>query len=333
MVVNIFGLLATILYVCLSILVTYVVIFELYKLIFKLIGVHVERKGLVALAGLSLLSIISAVLLATQPLLEKLGSSYKEINAGPVFRETARDFLSVNESPPSGLSLYSYLLIGDSGEPSLARNKAAIKAYIDDFATFRETINIPRDEINGFFVFTLEDLEWVDRCRRSNLNDQTQQWDCSPKGKKKVYTLEELAESVLPRLDYQRARRILNVLRENGAAVNASGVYIVSYFTPLQTHDNVDTGHLLVQDLSLIPPDYVESWVRETAKQFTAPKYWDANTMSRVLLSIRTALAVIAPSVTLTEKAIGSEVGEFLLRGNTPGPNEEADKPPKSSTP
>jgi hypothetical protein len=239
----------------------------------------------------------------------------------PTFRKTARDFINTNESVPSGLGLYSYLLISDR-EPA-NRNKAAIKTYIGNFGTFPELHTVPRNQINGFFVFTTRDLEWVDQCRRTysdqnsskDLPELPQYWSCSPGGKKITLNLDELADRVLPYLDYERASRILNSLRENGAVPDATGLYIVSYLDPLEAHNSIDTGKLLVQDLSRTPPDYVESWVREVARQFAVPEYWNADAFSHTVLWCRTALAVFAPSVTLTEKAIASEIGKRLLGG------------------
>jgi hypothetical protein len=186
-------------FIIILIIVQYIVKFliNLYVRVFGVFGVNTESKLPAVLSALTTIGIGLFLLLTVQSfLLDILVVSYEKLHAGPAFRETARDFLNTNESPPTGLGLYSYLLMGDSNESNSARNKAAIEAYIDDFATFGETINIPRNEINGFFVFTLQDLEWVDRCQRSSSSEHIPQWDCWQGGKKKIYTLEELANAV-----------------------------------------------------------------------------------------------------------------------------------------
>ena len=80
---------------------------------------------------------------------------------------TVRDFLKPKELEPKGLGLYSYLLYGSPGNSDYDSKIAAMRAYLSDFSTYKETGLIPnRETLNGFFVFTLEDLEWIDQCDR-----------------------------------------------------------------------------------------------------------------------------------------------------------------------
>jgi hypothetical protein len=234
----------------------------------------------------------------------------------PPVEQTVRDFLKPGEDEPTSLGLYSYLLFGSAGDSNYDLKIAAIKAYLSNFNTYKETGIIKNGKkFNGFFVFTREDAEWIDQCDRTTFvlsvpNDpqspKVPAWTCSRQ--KKNYTIDELAQWIVPRLDYPRAQELIGKLRDIGAMTTTDGIYLVSYLASVAKDNSVDPAYVLVQDLSKLPPTYMGSWVQLTAKQFTKPHYWDKDTLDYAMLDIRTTLAEIAPGVKLTESALASEI-------------------------
>jgi hypothetical protein len=237
-------------------------------------------------------------------------------------KQTFRDFLKRGEDEPTNLGLYSYLLFGSAGDSNYDLKIAAIKAYLSNFNTYKETGIIKSGKkFNGFFVFTREDAEWIDQCDRTNFvlsvqNDpqspKVPAWTCSRQ--KKNYTIDEFAQWVVPRLDYPRAQQLIGKLHDIGAMTDTDGIYIVSYLESVVRENSMDPAYVLVQDLSKLPPKYMGSWVELTAQQFTKPDYWDKDTLDYAMLKIRTALAEIAPSVGLTERALASEIVKRIFR-------------------
>jgi hypothetical protein len=238
----------------------------------------------------------------------------------PVPELTVRDFLKPNDREPAGLGLYSYLLFGSSGNSDYARKFAAIRAYLSDFATYKETGSILSDrrKLAGFFVFTAEDLEWIDQCdkkgfvhlKRDDANSpMIPTWTCRDKGgPAKTYDLEDLSQIVLTKYDYQRASLLLNRVMDAHLLTDPNQIYIVSYVNPLQGISLSDTSTVLVQGLSGLPPDYMESWVLIPKAQFTKAEYWNKDQLDYAILRIRTILAQAAPIVSLTETALASDL-------------------------
>lgn len=112
----------------------------------------------------------------------------------------------------------------------------------------------------------------------------------------------------MSKFDYQRSYSLLGQLSNAGLLKEMAGIYIVSYISQIRQGSELDYSTVLVQDLSRLPPDYIDSWVELTKTQFGKPQYWDKETLDYQLLRIRTILAQAAPLVTLTESALASDV-------------------------
>ena len=171
---------------------------------------------------------------------------------------------------------------------------------------------------NGFFVFTTEDLKWIDRCIRADFvhskPDDPQSsmipvWTCAQDlGTKRNYTINELTTFVVAKLDIPRAVSLLNKLQNIGVMDSTNGIYIVSYLTPILGNSEKNPSMIMIQDLTRLPADYVESWVLLTKEQFNKSDYWNKNLLDYTILTVRTTLARAAPAVELTEKALSSKI-------------------------
>ena len=92
--------------------------------------------------------------------------------------------------------------------------------------------------------------------------------------------------------------------------------YIVSYVDPIRKDGVFDVTTIFVQELSKLPPDYMESWVELTKSQFTKAQYWNKGALQYAMLRIRTILAQAGPVVSLTETALASDIIEKIWPTN-----------------
>ena len=122
------------------------------------------------------------------------------------------------------------------------------------------------------------------------------------------YTINELTTFVVAKLDIPRAVSLLNKLQNIGVMDSTNGIYIVSYLTPILGNSERNPSIIMIQDLTRLPADYVESWVLLTKEQFNKSDYWNKNLLDYTILTVRTTLARAAPAVELTEKALSSKI-------------------------
>jgi hypothetical protein len=193
---------------------------------------------------------------------------------------TARAPLWTGGVEAAGYGLYSYLLFGSSGEAGYQRRLTAACAYLSVLQDAEETTireQSPRS-INIFYV-PLRSASY----RRDAITTQDAAW-------------------LVANYDYARARLLLNRIGEDG-----DDVYLVSYQEALTTIETPQPDRLLVQDLSLVPPELIELWIEEFRRQVRRQEYWDELTFRQAMLRLRSALPYVARYVAFFGAATGLE--------------------------
>jgi len=85
--------------------------------------------------------------------------------------------------------------------------------------------------------------------------------------------------------DYPRAQALLSAFGPSRLA----GPYIVSVTQPLRPAAAMP-DHYLYQDLSSVPPDLVQLWVKEFMAQAQEPEFWKTRSKEQFILRLRTAI-------------------------------------------
>jgi tetratricopeptide (TPR) repeat protein len=185
--------------------------------------------------------------------------------AGPPPLETARGFLTAHDKETSGYGLYSYLLLGapptESNRERYLKVVAAFLKLVPSIEQLKQNVRI--QEINAAYAL-------VDDKVPASVS----------------------AAWLLDHYDYPRARAILRLLPGN----LRDGPYFVSSLTPL-TGERQLPAQYLFQNLSAVPtqPDDLASWwVREFMNQAAQERFWDAHSVSKLALNVRTTIAIMS---------------------------------------
>jgi hypothetical protein len=223
---------------------------------------------------------------------------------------SVRDFLAPNQNEPTGFGLYSYLLFGNRGDTNRTERLAATRAYLNQFDAFRTTrVRSAKDQLNVFYMPTIVDAEWIDQCDPAPYappdptiggSKPKPRWKCTFERQTREWNVDELAEWVELRYAYPRAAELLQVLhRAFHSEPDLDGIYVASYLTPLMSKvlPQPDPNILLLQRLSRVPPDHLETWVEELRIQFAKPQYWDVSTLRWIMLDIRSRFPGIAEKI------------------------------------
>ena len=235
------------------------------------VGVH-EAKVLVSdgVGGLADCSV--RVIVQAQPQGEVRGN-----------RETGRSFLLPDQVETKGYGLYSYLLLGSRPTAATrARYLRAIEEYLrfPDITRF-DNFNIPRRTLNITYLpmQVFPDEQILDRLADEHYG--------------------EVAEWILKRYDYERARVLLRGL----PGAHLEGPYIVSVLKP-PTLNNPVLRPYLYQDQSKIPPHLVSLWIKEFLNQAAQEQYWQPRTATQLVLKLRKAIGILAIALPEVGKAL-----------------------------
>jgi hypothetical protein len=230
--------------------------------------------------------------------------------------------------------LYSYLFFGDKGPSSQNTQIATIKAYLADFSVYREAVQdfIP-EQMNGFFLPTNEDAEWIDRCdtrpfksiKESSGENLVPVWECKEKNKPGEWDLDKLANWLLAKYDYARSAYVLDNLKKQAVISRTDGIWVITSKLPLLKNSSIG-GVVLTQDLSRVPPNYINIWVRLLRSQFASPTDWDTNTLYFKVLWCRQTLPEVARLVEIGVAIAGEPFQDLisLIKGK---PGELKGKP------
>jgi hypothetical protein len=110
-------------------------------------------------------------------------------------------------------------------------------------------------------------------------------------------------ETVLENYDFAAARAV--IARISG--LERDGLYIVSSLGPLHPPDTPRADPLAIQDLTRMPPTVVGLWVREFLSQTSAEQQWNPPQLRRLVLNLRTTIAVVAAHFPVERRRIRLE--------------------------
>lgn len=195
-------------------------------------------------------------------------------------RTTGWSILHSGDEERPGFGLYSYLLFGSRprhGESEEARCLEAVLALFDFDSAEELARYLSKNEINVMYLPLVTSAE-------TSLPPQ----------------------EVIASYDYARAKSLLRVVDETFS----DGPYIVSTEVPL-TRLNSRPEHLILQDLSGLPPSVIRIWVREFAAQARQPRFWEKRDREQFILGIRTTIARLGDSVPSLDVALQAIVWRF----------------------
>ena len=199
--------------------------------------------------------------------------------------ETGRSILLPGQKEESGYGLYSYLLFGaEPDDISYQRYLHSIIEYLKfpDVKSLQKN-GLKSEELNITYLL----LET--RLKEKYLQElKARNYDKYP----------EIAEWILKHYDYSRARALLHSMPSN----HLTGPYIVSFLKPLGK--SLLTPPYLNIDISNVPPDLVNIWVKYFLDQAAQERYWDENTAKLLTLKLRTSIGVTAEGLPEVKKAL-----------------------------
>jgi hypothetical protein len=186
--------------------------------------------------------------------------------------EIRRQFLAPTQQEQAGLHLYSYLLLGSPPSDDVTRQRylVALRAYLS-VSPLPEGI-VSDADLNVTFLPVKE----------------------RPRTK-----AETSAEWLLEQYDWERARFFLRRLPGD----RLGGPYIFSSRQPLSQVGVLQRDYL-DQDLSIVPPELVNAWVREFMLQSAQEQFWNERTGPMLALKVRTIIGVLAAGLPRANQAI-----------------------------
>lgn len=187
-------------------------------------------------------------------------------------REVEGALLVKDRSEGNGYGLYSYMLLGaPTNDSNRGRYQKFVQAYLDKIFKVKELERyFPSSQLN--ITYLPVDREPPD--------DFTTDW-------------------VLDHFDSARARFLLASI----PGIHGDGPFIISSSHPLQGPDSITVPYIF-EDLSGVPPDVVDFWVRQFKSQTAQEHSWDKETVSGVALRLRTAIAILAVGLPEVQRAV-----------------------------
>jgi hypothetical protein len=238
----------------------------------------------IAAGGYSLMVTVTNTegLVSSCSLVVVVGREKRSANNVPSPREVRRALLFKGRSESKGYGLYSYMLLGaPPNDSNRERYKKFIQAYLDHIEKLKELESLfPSSQLN--ITYLPVDTEPLDRCDTD--------W-------------------VLEHFDYERARFMLASV----PAYHGDGPFIISSYHPLEGPGSI-TKPYIFEDLSSVPPDVVSFWVQQFKSQTAQERSWNKETVSRVALKLRTAIAIAAMALPEAQTA----VAQWIKLGSNP---------------
>jgi hypothetical protein len=189
-------------------------------------------------------------------------------------RETGHQWLIKGDSENPSYGLQSYFILGLGAQPPAElreRYLAAIDAYlrmVPEIARLEDYFKDRRD-LNVTYL----------PIATAPPDDVSREW-------------------VLQHYDYERARFILSKIDPT----LRSGPYLISAATPIGSPDS-DTARLksgsdiLLMDLSAVPPDLMDVWIKAFLNQTAQERFTEPNRIRDLQLKMRTVIAIAASAI------------------------------------
>lgn len=191
-------------------------------------------------------------------------------------RETGSDLLPSDQGESSRYGLYTYLLL--SAQPS-DHNREKYIEVVRAFLRMVPEINrlekyIPPSQLNVAYLPV------------TNLPADTLSGD-------------KFEAFVLENYDYARSRAILRLI----PGIHRDGPYILSSLRPVTGLTELEKPYI-EEDLTLFPPDMVESVFKEYLIQAANEAFYESRSLPRLALNIRTTVHVLAGAKPKIEAAL-----------------------------
>ena len=202
-------------------------------------------------------------------------------------RETGRLFLLPDQREQTGYGLYSYLLLGS--RPTSATRDRYLNA-IEEYLKFPDITRLetyrPHQTLNITYlpVQVFPDQQILER-----LGDEKYR---------------EVAEWVLKRYDYDRARALLGAL----AGAHRDGPYIVSVLKPPASNKPIVHPYLY-QNQSAVPPYLISLWTKEFLNQAAQERFWQPRMATQFALKLRTSIGIL----TIALPAVGKVLDGWVV--------------------
>jgi len=232
-------------------------------------GIHVATYGAAEAGTAGALCRIEAFVLL--PNIEFRGGST---------RQAARALLGVKEREPKGFGLYSYILIL---RPPDAENRERHLRLLEEYLKFPDVEQLERN-ISRYRNMSREDAR---RTLNATFLFVTAAVPAPIATKWDAQDFRPVAEWILTHYDFARAQAMAGSV----ARTLQGGPYIVSTLQPLGSQG---TSEVLLQDQSAVPAAVVAFWMREFLYQSAQERYWEPPAARRLMLRMRTMVAVAA---------------------------------------
>jgi hypothetical protein len=201
-----------------------------------------------------------------------VGKEERSASEVPSTREIRRALLLKGRAESKGYALYSYMLLGAPvNDSNRERYQKFVQAYLDRIREFKE--------LESLFLSSQLNITYLPV-------DSEPSEPCD-------------TDWVLEHFDYERARFLLASV----PGTHGDGPFIISSYHPLQGPNTI-TKPYIFEDLSSVPPDVVALWVQQFKSQTAQERSWDKETVSRVVLKLRTVIAIAAIALPDVQKAV-----------------------------
>ena len=187
-------------------------------------------------------------------------------------RVSGRSLLVADAPEEKGYGLYSYLLFAvppdDSSREQYTKLIQAYLSLIPDAAKLEQYLK-PAEMNNTYLPVDAKPPEFIS------------------------------AEWVLEHYNYARAVVLLRAL----PGTHRDGPYIISTLEPL-TGKSSSPDKFLLQNMSSVPPHLVGAWIKQFINQAAQERFWQPNSMEKLVLKLRTSIGVMAIGLPEVQKAL-----------------------------
>ncbi len=195
----------------------------------------------------------------------------------PSHYEAGRAFLVGTATEARGYGLYSYVLFAGPPTPATQEGyRQAVTAYLEYVPPVAQLEQqVPRDRLNMTYMPITAPppanvVSFPPKLGDAGASAAAATW-------------------VLEHYNYGRARLLLAALGKQ----RGDGPYLISCLQPLSAVEQLPGGYLR-QNLSGVPSEFMRSWLREFLQQSGAPEEWNRTSLTRFVLTLRTAAVVVA---------------------------------------
>jgi len=221
----------------------------------------------------------------------------------PRRRITARSFLTPLQREDTGYGLYSYILFGSRPEyldsNRWRRYYQAILAFLTIPTIEGLSRYVPPSGLNITFLpincsehelpkLSLQPIAFQFSEERQAAHAKEHQAGGKPFPDHGTSS-GDTACTLVSNYDYSRAQKLLSILPQ----AHMEGPYIISTMKPLDKTQTLPAEYLY-QDLSSVPPELINLWLREFMAQAQEKEFWKTRSREQFVLRLRTTIGVLS---------------------------------------